>query len=321
MEPGNLNKKSHKSALLSVFRDRTFKTLLLAVLLISIMGSLRINENVGMYPDEYWARKIGWKACADVVITGDSRALMGVSPEELQKKLNYGRIYNYAFGANWYSIQYLEAVENLLDPESSNKIIIMAISHHALTWRTETLGHFIEMSQISKQDAFVDIHFATAVNFLGPMSFRDAYQGMFPGSKKSRTRKNYLSDGFVAVNKTPGGKKEVKRYRKLYIKHRVSQKVINNVSRFVSKWTNSGIKVYGFLMPSCEEMFKLENKISGFNQDKFVAIFRGAGGVWIETNPTAYYSFDGSHLQDNAALDFSRDLAKSMYDIERKAEK
>lgn len=297
---------------------RTVKTLIVSVLLIVGMGMLRPDKPVGMYPNQYWATKIRWRHCADVVLTGDSRTLMALSPAEMQKKLTDRRIFNYGFGANWYSLEYLEAAENVLDPRSGKKTIIMGISPNSLTQKARQVGNFAELRERSKQDAYLDIHFAAIVHFLEPMSFRDAFQGMFPSLAETHTRKEYFADGWMAVNKEPaGGRNEVKRYRKIYEQNQVSDRTIENVISYVSKWTNSGIRVYGFPPPSSREMVEMEKDMSGLNEAEFVAAFRKAGGMWIPVDQSRYASFDGSHLEDDAALQFSRDLALRIGEFER----
>ena len=96
--------------------------------------------------------------------------------------------------------------------------------------------------------------------------------------------------------------------------------MIENLMKFTSRWTKSEIRVYGFLVPTCKQMVEIENELSGFNQAEFIAAFKKAGGIWIEFDPTAYDSFDGSHLQSESALEFSHDLASKICELERLSE-
>lgn len=301
-----------------LLKERTFWAFALALLLIVAMGSMRPDKPAGMYPKKYWATKIGWRHCADAVLTGDSRTLMSLSPAEMRKVLDYDRILNFGFGANWYAPKYLETVEEVLDPKSNNKAVMMGITPHSLTYRTRGIGHFLNFIQVSKQDIFFDIHLAPLLNFLDPMSFRDAYLGLFPNLAPTRTQKEFFSDGWVSVHKQPTGKRrEVKRYQGIFKQRQVSQQTIDILLEFVAKWSNSGIKVYGFKLPTCKEMVELENKVSGFNESTFVKAFEKAGGIWIPVDEDGYDSFDGSHLQDIGAVEFSRSLALKIRDIEQ----
>lgn len=310
--------KPTHSVLSVLIRDRTIRTVIIAALLILSMGMLRPDKPPGMYPNRYWATKIGWQHCADVVLTGDSRTLMSLSPAEMQKELTGGRIFNYGFGGNWYSPEYLEAVEKVLDPESSSKTIIMGISPNSLTQKAPEAGNFAELRGLSRQQAYLDIHFPAVMHFFEPMSFRDASHGLFPGLAETHTRKEYFADGWLAADKKPGGgRNEIKRYRKIYEQNQVCDEVIEDLIGSVSKWTSSGITVYGFPPPSCREMVEMEKEISGLNEAEFAAAFERAGGIWVPVDQLGYDSFDGSHLQQDAALEFSRDLALRIRDIER----
>ena len=70
-----------------------------------------------------------------------------------------------------------------------------------------------------------------------------------------------------------------------------------------------GINVYGFIVPSCEQMVRVEREMSGFDEDSFIAKFKQAGGTWIDVDVDKYECIDGSHLQDTGAIQFSEDLA------------
>ena len=151
---------------------------------------------------------------------------------------------------------------------------MIGITPHALTYRTEGLGHFMNFINVPRQDIYFDIHLAAILNFIDPMSFRDAYLGLFPGLAPTHTRKEYFEDGWIAVHKEPSGKRrEVKRYMGLFKRSQVSQKTIDVLLEFVRRWNSSGIKIYGFMVPTCKEMVELETNSSGFNQPEFIKAF------------------------------------------------
>jgi hypothetical protein len=285
------------------------------------MGSVRPDKPAGMYPKRYWAKKICWRHCADAVIIGDSRALMALSPAEMKKVIDYDRILNFGFGANRYTRQYLETIEDILDPKSNNKAVMIGITPNALTFRAKERGHFLDFINASKQDIFFDIHLAALLNFLDPMSFHDAYQGLFPGLVPTHTRREYFADGWLSVHKEPTGKRgEVKRYREIFRRRQVSQKTIDILLEFISRWNSLDINVYGFILPTCKEMVALETEVSGFNQFEFIRAFEQAGGIWIDVDLCRYESFDGSHLQDVGALEFSYDLATRIRQVQNEKE-
>ncbi len=302
-----------------IHSDRTIRTLITAIILIVIMGSLRPNTTRGMYEKKYWATKISWENYADAVVTGDSRVLGGISPSVMQEVLKERTIVNFGFASNLYDGYYLAAVEKVLKEESKNKTVILGITPHSLTKDTEITGQFSTLKNLSKQELFMQKHFASLISFFEYMSFRDVLEGIYPKSAGSNTYKELFPDGWLAYSKKPPGKKkELGKYLKIYDSCKVTQKMTDNLLKYVSDWNEKKIKVYGFLMPTCQEMVKLEEEISGFNLIEFKITFENSGGIWIEIDPAAYDSFDGSHLQRESAIELSRNLASKIYEIEKK---
>ena len=150
------------------------------------------------------------------------------------------------------------------------------------------------------------------------ITYRDAIKGLLPFTNKSHTKKELFEDGWLAYSKKPpGSRKELKNYIRIYERCQVTQNMIDNLLKYVSDWTKSNIKVYAFLVPSCREMYELEEKSSGFNQNEFVKAFKDSGGIWIDIDPAAYDTFDGSHLQRTSAVELSKLLASKIQEIER----
>ena len=137
------NKKSRFRKLLHVLlRERTVLALCLTGGMVLLFGATRVGDNSGPLVIKY-----GWTGCADVVVTGDSRTGSGVSPGRMKQYLQGLRIVNYAFGGNGYSSEYLAAIENVLDPHSSNKMIILGISPQSLTKSMAARNGFIQTQQ------------------------------------------------------------------------------------------------------------------------------------------------------------------------------
>lgn len=300
-----------------IYKDRTSRTVLLASVLIIVMGLLRPDKILGMHEKRFWATKISWRDYADVVITGDSRVLGGISPGRMQETLKNRRIVNYGFASNIYVPEYLEAVEHVLKKQSDKKTIILGITPHSLTEDPDITGQFFELSNLSKRDIFIDVHFAAVMSFFEYMSFHDLMLGIFPSLAKGHTYKELFADGWLAYSKKPFSRKELKTYMKIYERCQVSPKMIDNMMSYVSRWNKSGIRVYGFLVPTCAQMAEMEKELSGLNLNEFKKSFKEAGGIWIDIDLAAYESFDGSHLQRESALELSKDLATRINEIER----
>ena len=297
----------------TILRDRTYRTLLLAALLIVVMGLLRPNKVPGLYPKQYWALKTRWHHCADMVLLGDSRTFMGLSPAEMEKILTNRRIYNYGFAGNAYSQQYQQAAFNILDPESKNPAVIMGVTPHSLTLNALKKNSFNQQTALPDRELSLNIHLAGWIYFFEPMSFRDAFHGLFPSLKPSHNYMNYHHDGWVAGSREPERiKDELRRLRREFTQSQVEPELIDNLINIVRSWIARGVAVYGFRPPTCVKMVELENELSGFDQASFVAAFQDAGGIWIDTDQTAYHTHDGSHLHFEAALELSNYLAQAI---------
>jgi len=293
------------------FKRANLQDVILAIILLIIMGSLRPDQPLGLCPNKYWALKSEYHHCADMVLAGDSRVLIGLSPAELNKGFKNKRIYNYGFAAAWFSEEYLDAIENVLDPKGKDKIIILAITPHALTERKEGAGNFFEADNLSEWNKFMNIHFPKIMNFFEPLSLKDALEGLIPSIAKSHTTKTYYKNGWLSIHREPiQTKRELKRYRGFYNERLVIQENVERVLKYVVEWKNKGIKVFGLVFPTCKQMYELENEISGFNEKEFISLFKEVGGCWIDVDQTAYTSYDGCHLQLEAAVKFSNDFAE-----------
>ena len=292
-------------------KDRTFRTLVLAVILIVLMGSSRPPVTTGLYPNKYWALKSDWHQCADILLVGDSRILCSLSPKEMQKYLPDSKIYNYGFGGAWFSTQYLDKVETILNPQSKKRIIVLGITPHSLTRRDVRTGSFFEIMSMPKCEKFFNIHLAKLAYFFEPWSFKDAIEEINPSGKETRTKGTFYPDGWVSIQEDPGSiEKGLKKYMGFYKERLVDPCNVDNVIDYVEKWVKQGIQVYGFMPPSCRQMYDLEMKISGIDEPSLIRRFKDAGGIWIDTNPGAYGSPDGSHLKDEDALKFTNDFCK-----------
>ena len=93
----------------------------------------------------------------------------------------------------------------------------------------------------------------------------------------------------------------------------VSAEMIEALLNTVRGWTARGIRVYGVRPPVSRALYNLENNISGFQEDSFRQQFAEAGGHWLHTE-NKYPTYDGSHLNETSARQFSQDLAA---DIQR----
>jgi len=294
-----------------LLQDRTTRTLLLSALLILGMGSLRPQDVSGIYYKSFWSSKATWRGCCDVVIAGDSRVVIGLSPQQMGQFLPGLRILNFGFYANGYSLAYLEAIEQTLDTLSPCKTIILGISPRSLTARSEKLNFFTVYSQQSNSDKFLVRYFDTLLRFTDPLSLSDVWHNLLSDEKQRYFRQCYFPDGWIASDKRPlRPDQKLDNYILEFKDNPVSEEIITKLLSFVKQWTQAGIYVYAFRPPSSKAMVELENKYAKFDQTDFVNSFKAAGGLWIDLDQNGYQSYDGSHLLSTEALKLSEDIAR-----------
>ncbi len=303
-----------------IFKNQTFWTLFLAGALILVMGSLRPDKPRGMHSMHYDIHRSRWSQCGDVVLAGDSRVLIALSPEEMGKVLKDRRILNYSYAGVWYSKEYLEAVGAILDPNGDSPTVVLGISPRSLTQGVrDNPGAFTGSDNTMDKDALIEYAFAPILEFCQPMSFNQVLPGISPSLASSILIKEYHADGWMSANCTVNkrGKWAIKRYRRVYDKYDVLNSTIENVMKHTKSWVDNGVKVYGFFPPSCEEMVEIEAGLESFDQADFISRFEEFGGVWLDVNQVGYESYDGCHLNRDGALQFSSDLGKIISEHER----
>ena len=290
--------------------DRTARALVLGAVIIAGYGSLRPDKSEGLYPMEYWARKVAWRDCADVVLTGDSRVIMGVSPAVMEELLPGRAIYNYGFGANGYAQRYLEATLGVLKEDSDCKTVILGMTPLTLSTAAVRQNVFIDECGKSASHKFLAREIPGILNFFEPLPFKDVKKKVFP-DKKRYARSGYYRDGWVwRVRRPEDPRAHLDTYHKHFLQDPVNEEIVERVLRFTRECRQEGIAVYGFRPPSHELMLELEDELSGWVEADFPRRFAAAGGIWIETDQTKYPSFDGSHLRRDGAEELSRDLAR-----------
>ncbi|HIJ74072.1 MAG TPA: hypothetical protein HPP83_08215 [Candidatus Hydrogenedentes bacterium] len=306
-----------------LLQERTVVALGFSLLLIFGLGFSRHSDVSGV-PDRYfWKMKVSWRDCADLVITGDSRALRAVSPGEMERWLPNTRVLNYSFGHVGYTEPYLRAAENVLARKSSRKGVILCISPLSLTKGAADQNEFVYRRELLAKEKYMNPHLARLFHFLRPLASNVEHE---EGGKASRGpirySQAYRADGWIATDRTPRNEAAaVAGYSTVFGPERdgpVSPDIVDSVVRTVAAWRQKAIEVYGFRAPACPEVLGLENTRGGFDEKAFVDKFTRAGGIWLDLDPGSFRTYDGSHLCPEAAVRLSRELGQRIRAVRAK---
>ena len=293
--------------------DRFVITVGIGLLLIILTGFLRPPAEwvqSGMNRAEFWVRKVNSAGNYDFVIAGDSRTLIGISPSAMQTVLPGQRISNFGFDHNAYNGQYLEAIENHLDPESSSKTILLGITPQSLTPEAASRNGFLSLRSRTKSEILTHLYLA---KYLDHFKSFDPYDlsGYLRGKQRTKYIQHFDKDGFIASRKEPEDTMyQIRRYDGRFDSNLVSEFLVSQLTDYIRDWTSRDISVYGVKLPTAEPMDRLELEESGFDDAGFVARFEAAGGIWIELERGQYHTYDGSHLHENSAKKLSIAIAE-----------
>lgn len=296
-----------------MLKDKTIQTFAIAAVLAAALGAARPKQPgiTGMPEPLFWMNKMHWKHEFDVVVAGDSRVYRDVAPHAMSRSLPGLRIANYGFSGNGFTPEYLDSVEQTLDPAAKRKIIILGLTAHSLTGKASQKNGFLENSGMDPVAKTALFHLPKPFLFLSPYSTEEIKLLFSKNATPFVYYNDFRADGWVKSSKSPEKPEEaIALYKTMFAQgNSVSENITSRVMEHIKKWTASGITVYALRMPASAEMMKLENEMSGYREKDIAARVRKAGGVWLTFDYSKYHSYDGSHLVDTAAVKFSRDLS------------
>jgi hypothetical protein len=234
----------------------------------------------------------------------------------MARSLSSLRILNFGFDATGFSKEYLAAIEGVLDARSGRRIIVLGIGPHTL--RPETGGRFaVRVSKRSRRPAFLQraggLQSNWFANLTAPGPLAHALLFLTGTDRLPRHETDYHQDGWLTARLTPEQpQKGFEVARRWYVNNRADPGVVEGVISQTRRWTSQGIRIYRFLPPTTERMVRFEDERSGYDEADFVRQFTEVGGRWLRMDQASYHTYDGSHLDREAAADFSADLARAI---------
>lgn len=297
-----------------MLRDRTFQTACLALVMtaVGLFARPRSPELTGMSYEAFVSRKMTARGRWDVVLAGDSRTQMGLLPDAMSLVLSGLRIFNFGFDHNGYAADYLDALESMLDPESSTPTLVLGITPQLLTPEAAENGEFAYLAArrptVALYNRFVGVRLAA----FAPYDLRPLFDEV-RGRPRTLYYRYYSPDGSIASWKEPEDTLlQVRRYEGRFDGNQVSDTLQAQLVSRVTRWRKAGIEVFAIRLPTSAPMRDLEERESGFDEDAFVDEFERAGGHWIPVPPGRYHTHDGSHLHERSARELSRRIAEEI---------
>ncbi len=306
------------------FLRRLIRERMLWVLVISfgIYAGLKLTISdlvlEGLYPKRFHKVKLDWSQEADVVFAGDSRIGTDIAPFVMSDILLGQRVLNFSFSGAGYSEDYLQAIENVLDMDSSKPSIVLGINPNQFTSKAITTNSFNDYREkFSTFDGQFQMHVERiAYPFERTLPvLQTARKVLANGPEPPRYYRHYSEDGWTGYTMVPSDDQSllnIKYFDTIYRDNPIDPTLIEQFIQYVRQWNNKGITVYAFRPPVVEELSTLELELSGMDLPGFISDFESAGGVWIDvpSGPYADKTNDGHHLNREPALAYSKEIAK-----------
>lgn len=309
------DKPHHRWHPVHLLHERMTWAMLLGLALTTAVAWRRPTDVTGMPPTAYWAVKTDWRGVADVVLAGDSRTYRGVVPEVVSGQLDGMRVRNFGYSGLGFGPAYLDAVDDVLDPDATRPIIVLGITPVSLTDGATNDNGYLHHAGRSTSERFLARHFGGLLETYDAMTWREFTTAVgLDDGPRAHYYEHYQPDGWVAADKVPENPTEaIGPYSSAFSPQgngKVSPEVVDNLLQRIRHWTDRGIRVFAFRVPSSADMVDLEDRLSGYPEADLPRRVVEAGGTWIDMDQDAYHSYDGSHLQRDAARRMSATLAR-----------
>ncbi len=296
-----------------VMGERSFLLLLLFGVIIVAVGYFRpaspdpLKRNLWK-SDRFWTYKTHCVWEADMIVAGNSRVYRGVSPEVLQKYLPGLKIFNFGYSSGGLNPFVYKEIDKRLNPRSTNRIILLGVDPHCLSDDAAKNGHILKELKRSREDIYSRVYFSEYLRWFEPLTIAQP-------RPKSLYFEEFHEDGFIGSWTEPANPRDyIQRWEKLILagKYRCEKKLVDAMVAQIAAWTKSGVKVLAFRPPVPRDVWELEDRGLKFDTAEIIKKIEAAGGIWINTEPGAWATYDGSHLTKQEALRFSDYLGQEI---------
>jgi hypothetical protein len=280
----------------------------LCVLMINVIRR-PVSDNTVLL-DALQSEKISWKNRFDLVVAGDSRILLGISPQAMQSILPGYKIGNLGFAALLYSQDYMDYIRNTLNSPYRNRVIVLGFSPRSLLSLRKSACYF------RKWYAETRLPLRTELNNYSRW-LHSLFRELSAGDLKIHMQKIKrlwlmicLDSGWMASRLFPeDAGRSNPQYKGLFRRNKINEKLFEMICRNTEAWTRERIKVFGIRIPASPGLITIEDKMSGFDERSIRQRFERSGGVWLNPSISYLAAYDGSHLRYDSAVLYSKSLA------------
>lgn len=299
-------------------RDPILRTLVLAAVLTAIAGLVKPRSPDFLVEQrseesQFYIRKTWATGPWDVVVMGDSRVLRAVSPSAMAKALPGRRIFNFAYNSGGLNAEMFDAAERRLDRSVAAPAIVLGVTPLSLlSWKANN-EQYREYLATPRDQVWLALGAPAVGRFFQPLRPVDLLGRVAPIAPKAVHHYEYHDDGWIGSWRRPADPSDALRVYAVQLAGKaIDQSLVEELLSRTRRWRANGVRVVAFRPPATDAIAALEDSLTGFDEESLAASFREAGGTWLSFPNAPYTTYDGSHLELNSALAFSRDLARAL---------
>lgn len=286
---------------------KTALTLTFTCLLVAFFRfNFKSQINVEQQEEAFWINKTFQSSNNQLLVAGDSRIYRGVSANVIIKTSGLNvKGYNLGYSSAGFSKQYLDFVISKFALSSKQKILLLGVTPHSLTAEAFRNDHFNQFYNLGRIEVFKKKYINKVLPYVTPVKPSQLL------IKKNSYHQVYHRDGWIASNKLGVTHYNgYNSYKKTFSTYKVTSEEVSVFLNQVKEIKKQGIAVFAFRPPSSKIVRDLEDQISGFDEHYVKKSLKKMGVFWFDFNDKDYYSYDGSHLEEQSALKFSAELGK-----------
>lgn len=267
-----------------------------------------------MKRDSFWANKVNSVDCFDIIYTGDSRVYRGIDPKFVEELTGF-KGFNFAFSSADVDSLLLHQAASRLSAKG-RRILVIGVSVNSFLSRTpkESNAHLKSLIQIPAKDRWIRTHWYPNLSVFDARAVSDLYKYL---KREHYDEQYHLTTGFAASDKTPSDTTEaLPLYKNEFSRYSFSESKLQAFDRCINELKAQGIQIVLVRMPVTHAMQVLEDsKGELLKQYLYDAEY---GDQHVFDGWGTYNTFDGSHLNRESALRFSKDLGVYLYSVFKK---
>ena len=257
----------------------------------------------------FWNNKVNDTKKYNFIISGDSRAYRGVSPNEVENIIENIKAKNLGFSSGGFNEEVFQLINKYLDIDKNNNIVLICLTPFSLTNSAYKSGHIKSLKKNIGFEKWKINNITKKLIFFDPIIPSEIAARYFGYGYYHK----YYDNGWIESEKHPINRDvALKLYAKEFANNKFSEKSFQVLLENIYKLTNKNVKVFVLRMPVYSKLKKLEDSLSGFDDDIVKTKIINNGGKWLDIDESRYSTYDGSHLDGTSARLFSVHIAKKI---------